>query len=118
MAKDLKFIRGNAQNVTLKVMDTEQAQAVQPTDVIYFTAKPKYDDDSSDSSAVISKTMDASEILDPTTGEITFKLSSSEMNVEPGKYVYDIVLKQDDSDRVTLLDGKITIKPAATLRGF
>lgn len=118
MAKDLKFIRGNAQNVTLKVMDAEQAQAVQPSDVIYFTAKPKYDDDDTDSSAVIAKTMNASEILDPTTGEVTFKLTSSEMNIEPGKYVYDIVLKQADSDRVTLLEGKLTIKPAATLRGF
>ena len=117
MASNFTFIRGNTQNITLKVMDAEQASAVQPTDVIYFTAKTKYDDDSTDTSAVISKTMDAGDILDP-SGEITFKLTSAEMNIEPGKYVYDIVLRQADYDRVTLLDGKITIKPATTLRGF
>ena len=99
-------------------MDTEQASAVEPTDTIYFTAKTGFDDDSTDSSAVISKTMSAGDILDTTTGEITFKLTASETNIEPGKYVYDIVLKQADYDRVTLLDGKITIKPATTLRGF
>ena len=118
MANNLKIIRGNTQNVTLKVMDAEQASAVTPTDTIYFTAKPKYDDDDTDSAAVITKTMNASDILDPTTGEIVFKLTASETNVESGKYVYDIVLKQADSDRVTLLDGKLTVKPAVTLRGF
>lgn len=118
MAKNLVIIRGNTQTVTLKVMDSKQASAITDSDTIYFTAKAKYDNDDTDSAAVIAKTMTASSILDLTTGEITFKLTSSEMNVEPGKYVYDIVLKQVDSDRVTLLEGKLTIKPAATLRGF
>lgn len=118
MAKNLKIIRGNMQNVSLTVLDPESASAVTPTDTIYFTAKPKYDNDSSDSAAVISKTMSAGDILDTTTGVVTFKLTSSELNVPPGKYVYDIVLKQADTDRVTLLEGKLTIKPAATLRGF
>ena len=106
MAKNLKIIRGNTQTVRLTVLDPESASAVQPTDTIYFTA------------TVITKTMNASDVLDTTTGVITFKLTASETNVEPAKYVYDLVLRQADYDRVTLLDGKITIKPAATLRGF
>lgn len=116
--KNLKIIRGNTQTVRLTVLDAESAQAVLPTDMIYFTAKSKYDEDSTDSSAVIAKTMNASDVLDPVTGVLTFKLTASETNVAPAKYVYDIVLRQADYDRVTLLEGKITVKPAATLRGF
>lgn len=118
MAKNLKIIRGNAQTVTLTVRDAESVPAVSSTDTIYFTGKPKYDNDNTDSAAVIKKTMNAGEVLDVTTGVVTFKITSSEANVTPGKYVYDVVLKQVDTDRVTLLDGKLTVKPAATLRGF
>ena len=118
MAKNIKIIRGNTQTVQLTVRDSEQAQAVAPTDTIYFTAKPKYDEDSTDSAAVIAKTMNAGGVLDPNTGVVVFKLTADETNKAPGKYVYDLVLKQADTDRVTLLEGKLTIRPAATLRGF
>lgn len=118
MAKNFKIIRGNTQTVNLTVRDASSLPAVAETDTIYFTAKPQYDDDNTDSNAVISKTMNAKEVLNTETGVVTFKLSASELNIVPGKYVYDIVLKQADSDRVTLLEGKLTITPAATLRGF
>lgn len=117
MAKNLKIIRGNTQTVRMTVLDAESAQAVQPTDTIYFTAKPKHDEDATDSAAVITKTMNASDVLDA-DGVLTFKLTASDTNVTPAKYVYDIVLRQADYDRATLLDGKLTIKPATTLRGF
>ena len=118
MAKNLKIIRGNTQTVSLVVKGADALPAVSETDTIYFTAKPKYDEDSTDSAAVIVKTMNASEVLDTTTGIVTFKLTASDVNIPPGKYVYDIVLRQADYDRITLLEGKLTIKPAATLRGF
>jgi len=38
------------------------------------------------------------------------------IEIEPGKYVYDLVMTSG-TDRVVLLEGKITIKAAATLRG-
>lgn len=118
MAKNIKIIRGNTQTVSLTVRDSEQAQAVTATDTLYFTAKPKYDEDNTDSSAAITKTMNAGSVLDPNTGIVVFKLTAAETNVTPGKYVYDLVLKQADTDRATLLDGKLTVKPAVTLRGF
>lgn len=118
MAKNLKIIRGNTQNVSLMVRDPDSVVAVQSTDTIYFTAKPKYDEDNTDSSAAITKTLSAGDVLDPTTGKINFKLTASDVNIPPGKYVYDMVLRQADYDRVTLLEGKLTIKPATTLRGF
>lgn len=117
MKKNITLIRGDVQTICLAVMDEDRASAIQSTDTVYFTAKPKYDNDSTDSTAVISKTKAASEVINP-DGTITLKLESSDMNVSPGKYVYDLVLKQSDYDRVTLLYGKLTIKPATTLRGY
>lgn len=117
MAKNLKIIRGNTQTVTLTVLDADSAAAVEPTDTVYFTAKTKYDNDSTDSAAVIAKTMNAGDVLDP-SGVITFKLTATDVDILPGRYVYDIVLKQADYDRITLLEGKLKITPAATLRGF
>lgn len=118
MAKNFKIIRGNTRTVNLTVRDASFLPAVTESDTIYFTAKPQYDNDETDASAVIQKTISAREALNPQTGVVTFKLSASDLNVAPGKYVYDIVLKQADSDRITLLEGKLTITPAATLRGF
>lgn len=118
MSKNLTIYRGNTQNVTLRVMDADRASAVSDTDTIYFTAKPQYDNDDTDSAAVIAKTMSAADVLDKDTGEVTFKLTASDLNHVPGKYVYDIVLRQEDTDRVTLQEGRLTIKPAVTLRGY
>lgn len=118
MAKNFKIIRGNTQTVNLTVRDASSLPAIAESDTIYFTAKPQYDNDETDANAVIQKTMNAREVLTPETGVVSFKLSASELNIVPGKYVYDIVLKQADSDRITLLEGKLTITPAATLRGF
>lgn len=118
MAKDIKIIRGNTQTVNLTVLDASSVPAVTDTDTIYFTAKPKYDEDETDENAVIRKTLNAKDVLDTNTGVVSFKLKSSETNIEPRKYVYDIVLKQADTDRVTLLEGKLKVTPAATLRGF
>lgn len=118
MAKDIKIIRGNTQTVNLTVLDASSVPAVRDSDTIYFTAKPNYDEDDTDANAVISKTMSAKDVLNIETGVVSFKLTASEANVVPGKYVYDIVLKQADTDRVTLLEGKLKVTPAATLRGF
>lgn len=118
MAKNITIIRGNTQTVNLTVLDAASVPAITDTDTIYFTAKPTYDEDETDNSAVIRKTLNARDVLDTTTGVVSFKLTAAEANITPGKYVYDIVLRQADTDRVTLLEGKLTIKPAATLRGF
>lgn len=118
MAKNLTIIRGNANMVNLTVTDTANLPVIKDGDIIYFTAKSAYDEDNTDGSAVIKEDLQAREVLNPETGQVSFKLKSSTLNIPPGKYVYDLVLKQADSDRITLLDGKLTIKPAATLRGY
>ena len=118
MAKNITIIRGNANMVNLTVTDSANLPVIKDGDTIYFTAKPSYDEDAQDDSAVIREDLPAKDVLDPSTGQVSFKLKSSTLNIPPGKYVYDLVLKQADSDRITLLDGKLTIKPAATLRGY
>ena len=117
MAKNLTITRTNTQTVNLTATDASGISAVGSGDVIYFTAKPAYDDDETDSNAVITKTLDADDVLDTDTGKVSFTLTASDTNVEAGKYVYDLVLKQSDEDRITLLSGKLTVKPAVTLRG-
>ncbi len=116
MAKNLTIVRANTQTVTLNAKDASHSSAIGPGDRIYFTAKPAYDDDTTDSLAVIAKTMDADEVLDPSTGIVTFTITAAEANVPAAKYVYDLVLKQSDGDRITLLQGKLTVGPAVTLR--
>lgn len=118
MAKNIKIIRGNTQTINLTVLDANSVPAITDTDTIYFTAKPEYDNDETDANAVICKTLSAREVLNTETGVVSFKLTASEANIVPGKYVYDIVLKQADTDRITLLEGKLQITPATTLRGF
>lgn len=116
MAKNLTITRANTQTVHLTAKDASSASAIGSGDKIYFTAKKTYDNDDTDSSAVIAKTMDADDVLDVGTGVATFTITAAEANVEPGKYVYDLVLLQHDGDRITLLSGKLAVKPAVTLR--
>lgn len=118
MTKNITIIRGNTQTINLTVLDAASVPAVTDSDTIYFTAKPAYDEDETDDNAAIRKTLNARDVLDPETGVVSFKLTANEANVSPGKYVYDIVLKQADTDRVTLLEGKLKVTPAVTLRGF
>ena len=118
MSKNLKITRANTQTVNLTATDASSASAISSGDTIYFTAKKEYDNDATDETAVIAKTMSADDVLDVETGLVTFTITAAEANVEPGKYVYDLVLKQHDGDRITLLSGRLTVLPAVTLRGI
>lgn len=116
MAKNITITRANTQTVNLTAVDDSSTSAIKAGDKIYFTAKPVYDNDETDASAVIAKTMDADDVLDTETNRVTFTITAEDANVQPGKYVYDLVLKQSDGDRITLLSGKLTVRPAVTLR--
>lgn len=110
MAKNLTIKRGNTQTVSVTISPID----LEPGDVVYFTAKPKYDSDMTDSSAVISK--DVTDDVNDATVEFT--LFPNETNVEPGKYVYDITANFANNGRVTLLEGKLKVTPVVTLRGI
>jgi hypothetical protein len=100
--------RANTQNITLNVEPAELG----PGDVVYFTVKPKFDNDSTDSAAVIAK-----DVTDVLVDPFTFKLTAQDTDVLPGRYVYDLTIKFVNGDRTTIADGKCRVKPVVTLRG-
>lgn len=113
--KNLSIDRAATQTINLTVRSASQ-QEISTGDKIYFTVKEKYDDDTTDSAALIAKTMNAEDVLDPETGVATFTITAAEANIPAGKYVYDLVFKQSDGERIPLLIGKLTVGPAVTLR--
>lgn len=112
MAKNLTIIRGNTASIHLRMSPIK----FRPSDRIRFTAKPAYDEDKSDDSAVIRKDITESAVSED--GTVSFILTPQETDVPPGKYVYDITVNFEEERRTTLVGGKLTIKPVATLRGI
>lgn len=112
MAKNLTMIRGNTVNIHLRLSPIK----LRPSDRIRFTAKPVYDEDKTDDAAAIRK--DITDMAVSEDGTVSFMLTPKETDVTPGKYVYDITINFDDERRTTVLGGKLTIKPVATLRGI
>lgn len=112
MSTNLTMIRGNTTNIHLRLAPVQ----IESSDQIYFTAKPSYDEDENDNSAVIRK--DITGIVSNSQGVASFVLTPLETDIPPGKYVYDITIEFGSERRTTLLGGKLTIKPVATLRGI
>ena len=110
MAKNLTFYRGATQTFNARIRPIE----LEPGDIVYFTVKANYDDDMTDSSALIKKDVTASIAGDT----ISFELTPQETNILPGRYVYDIIANFTDNGRVPILNGKLKITPAVTLRGI
>lgn len=85
----------------------------QPTDKLYFTAKPKPDNDQTDADAVIKKefanfTTEPSQIA-------TITLEAEDTDIDYGCYFYDIKLVAGDVSQ-TIVAGKLNVLPVATLR--
>lgn len=110
MAKKITIERGTTKTVTLTISPIK----LESGDVIYFTAKSKYDNDTTDSSASIKK--DVTNLVEGQTLEFT--LTASDTNVLPGSYVYDVVGNFVNNGRIPLLRGKMKVLPMATLRGI
>lgn len=82
---DLFIIRGDSLNIPFTVnMDITGA-------TVFFTAKAALDNDVADTSAVISVEVTSHD--DPANGSTTIPLSTSDTNVTPGEYFYDIQIK-------------------------
>lgn len=81
---------------------------------VYFTAKADFDNDETDSSAVISK--DITSHTDPTGGTTTLLLTSDDTDVTPGTYKCDVHVKTADGTVIVYEPEKLIIKPTVTLR--
>jgi len=106
----MKFYRENTVNINLSFPGVDLTGAT-----VYFTVKADYDDDGTDSSALIKK--DVTSHIDAANGQTVVVLTPSDTDVEPGKYVYDIKLKKSSGEQTTLKVDKCQILPAVTLRG-
>lgn len=85
-------------------------------DVLYFTVKPKPDNDTSDNDALIKKSWTVgTDASYDSEGYLDLALSETDTNIDFGDYVYDIKLV-NDAVAETLIFGELKILPVATLR--
>lgn len=79
---------------------------------ILFTVKEKITD--LDASAKISA---SATITDPTGGQATLSLSTTDTDLTPGSYVYDVkIITLAAADELTIINGTFTILTGVTLR--
>ncbi len=54
-------------------------------------------------------------ITDPSNGEITLSMTAGDTgNLEPGRYVYDVVATSNTGIRTRLIEGIVVVNPGAT----
>lgn len=80
---------------------------------VFFTAKPALTDDTTDTNAVIAVEVTSHD--DPTNGHTIIELSSTDTDVEPGDYYYDIQIK-DGSEITSIPARKLRIYADVTRR--
>lgn len=79
---------------------------------VFFTAKANIND--ADSAAKISKTITT--FTSPTTGEVELELTTTDTNQVVGNYFFDIQIKTNLNEIITVLEGIITITQDITQR--
>ena len=109
---NLEIKRGDSKSYTLTFKDDDGA-LIDITDwTIFFTAKETVTD--TDANAKISK--DITSHTDPTNGETQIQLNSTDTNLTPGNYIYDIQIKKDTGEINTIVEGTLTITKDVTQR--
>jgi hypothetical protein len=108
----LSIKRGDDWSRTLYFEDEDSA----PIDItgwtLFFTVKANADD--LDAAAIISKTITV--FTNPTAGEAGISLSSADTNQAIGSYLFDIQVKTNLNQIVTVLEGILTITKDITIR--
>lgn len=106
---DIKLIRGDTSSIDFSMPGVDFTGAY-----IFFTAKPALTDDPTDSTAVIE--VEVSSFDDPTSGRAVIPLSSSDTDVTPGDYYYDIQVKKADGSILSIPARKLTVVADVTRR--
>lgn len=83
---DIELIRGDSATIDFNLAGTDLTGAT-----VFFTAKPTISNGADDSDAVIS--VEVTDHTDPENGTTVIPLSSTDTNVTPGTYYYDIQVK-------------------------
>lgn len=106
---DITLIRGDNSsiNFTLEGVDLTGA-------TVFFTAKSAIDDDATDSSAAIA--VEVTDHTNPEAGETVIPLTSSDTDVTPGQYFYDIQVKKGDNTITSIRYRKLEVIADITRR--
>lgn len=106
---NISFYRENTVSIALVFAGVDLTGAT-----VSLTVKRDYDDDQTDSSAVIAR--DVTSHDDAANGKTTVVLTPADTDVTPDSYVYDIRLKKSSGDMTTVATGKCVVRDVVTLR--
>ena len=109
--QDFTITRGDTWERTMHFYDEDGCIDISGW-TVFFTCKEKVTD--VDASAKISKTITVHS--DPTRGESIILLTSTDTNLTPGSYIYDIQIKSESGSVLTIVTGNITIQYDVTQR--
>ncbi len=87
---DIEIIRGDTTSIDFTSNGIDLTGST-----VFFTAKTAIDNDVDDSTAAIA--VEVTDHTDPTAGVTVIPLSSTDTNIEPGEYFYDIQIKNGDT---------------------
>jgi len=110
MATKIKIFRENTRNINLHFEDVDLTGAT-----VFFTVKSDFDNDATDSTAIINK--DITSHADATNGDTTILLTAANTDVAAGDYKYEIKLKKADGEQVTVAQGEFIIEDSYIRRG-
>jgi hypothetical protein len=114
---DIEMYRGDDKTLTLTFKDSTGTTINITGYSIFFTVKDKlsYTDDSSDSDSIISSLVTSHTHATSGISELTI-LNSQTSTVTPGKYIYDIQLKDSSSKILTVVAGAFIMNADVTRR--
>ena len=115
MANNIEVYRGDDKSISLTFTDKATGLAEDITGwTVYFTVKEAYDNDPTDSAALITK--DVTSHTAPTSGQTAIALTDTNTNISPGSYFYDIQAKDASGNIMTVVSGIFEVLADVTRR--
>lgn len=119
MANKISIFRGTTYDFTYRHTNPAGAAVPLTGKKVYFTVKSaESDDDLTDSSALIQKTVGSGSHTDAAGGLTAFELTDADTQKDPGDYFFDVIVEDEATGRAEppSLIGDFTIKPKPTNR--
>ena len=113
LRSNITLIRGDSSSIGFEFQENGVASDLTGC-TVFFTAKPALTDDAGDTTAVIA--VEVTSHTNPTAGITTIPLSSTDTDVDPGEYYYDIQVKKVDSSIVSIPAQLLTVSADVTRR--
>jgi len=93
---NIRLIRGDSKTYDITIKDGDGVAIDITGYTIFFTVKTSIDNNLTDTTAVIKKTITSH--INPTEGKTQISLTEDDTNIEPCVYYYDIQLKSIGGD--------------------